>query len=96
MDIGEKLTVLENLICNFATTQFELNEVPPTQARLVMGCVYNRFQEHCLNSVLMGRVTIQQAGGAAGEQEHTGTVEDLKRDFEKTGFHPNGGKEDNA
>ena len=86
---------MENLICNFATTQFELNEVPPTQARLVMSCVYSRFQELCLNSVLMGRVTIQQAE-AAREQEHTGTVEDLKRDFEKTGFHPNTGKEDDA
>lgn len=96
MDIGEKLIVLENLIYNFATTQFALNEATPTQAKIVLEGVYSKFQEQCLNHILMSRVTLQQAGEAAKGVERTGTVEDLMEDFSKAGFTPapDAGKEE--
>lgn len=94
MDTGEKMTVLENLIYQYACTQFELNQIPPSEARIVMKCVYSRFQELSLNNDLMSRVSIQQAGAPSKEVKRTGTPEELMEDFKKTGFYPAGKEPD--
>lgn len=91
MDIGEKFTALENLIYQYACTQFELNNIPPTQALVVMKCVNSRFQEIALNTDLMNRISIQQAETLNKDEKHTGTAEDLIKAFNETGFHPDGG-----
>ena len=91
MDIGEKFTALENIIYHYACTQFELNQIPPSEARIVMKCVYSRFQELYLNNDLMNRISVQQAGAPSKEVKRTGTPEELMEDFKKTGFHPDGG-----
>lgn len=92
MDTGEKFTVLENIIYQYACTQFELNQIAPSEARIVMKCVYSRFQELCLNNDLMNRVSIQQAGAPSKEVKKTGTPEELMEDFKKTGFTPDTGE----
>lgn len=93
MDIGEKFTALENLIYQYACTQFELNKIPPTQALVIMKCVNSRFQEIALNTDLMNRISIQQTDANLNKGEkRTGTAEELMEDFKKTGFTPDTGE----
>lgn len=92
MDIGEKFTALENIIYQYACTQFELNQIPPSEARIVMKCVYSRFQELCLNNDLMSRVSIQQAQDTGGSVKRSGTTEEFMDALKKTGFHPETGE----
>lgn len=93
MDIGEKFTALENIIFQYACTQFDLNQIPPSEARIVMKCVYSRFQELCLNSDLMNRVSIQQPQGISKSVPQSGTTEELKERFNAHNRNQNSGEE---
>jgi len=93
MDIGEKFTALENIIFQYACTQFDLNKIPVSEARIVMKCVYSRFQELCLNADLMNRVSIQQPQGTKISVQQSGTTEELKERFNAHNRPHNPGEE---
>ena len=92
MDIGEKFTALENMIYNYACTQFDLNQIPPSQARIIMKCVYSRVQERCIDNDVMTHVSIQQVDNGPQTTEKSGTIEDFMKDYEKAGFTPDTGE----
>lgn len=93
MELGEKMLVIENLIYQFASTQFQLNGIDPIQAHFVMECVCSKFQKTCLNTILMERVSIQETGNPSADTKHTGTPEELSETLKTTGFTPSGGGE---
>lgn len=45
MDLGEKMTVLENQIYNAAVAMLQQAEIPSTIGRVIMDGVYRRFVE---------------------------------------------------
>lgn len=78
MENGEKLIALENLIYQDAYNRFLFNGVSPTEAMIVMKNVYGTFQETCLNTMLMNRVTVNE-GVETHDSEKT-TIEDEEND----------------
>lgn len=88
MNTGEKFIALENIIYQYACTQFNLNQIPPSEARVVMKCVYSRFQELCLDNDLMSRISIQQPQNTGDSVKQTGTTEEFIEALNKSGFHP--------
>jgi len=92
MNIGEKFTALENMIYNYACTQFNLNQIPPCEARIVMKCVYSRVLEHSIDSDVMTRVSIQQVDSSPKIVEKSGTLEDFVKDNKRAGFTPDKGE----
>ena len=101
MDFGEQLTALENHIYMFATTQFEINNIPPTMGRLIMESVYSKFQDQAIAQMIANQVSVE-GGEKAQTEKKMGSVIDLMKDFYNTGFHPdneegeNGGTEDSS
>lgn len=86
MNIGEKIIIIEELIYRFANTQFQLNNIDPTNAHIIMECVNARFEKTCLNNLLMERVSIQETGSPPDIEKTTGTPEELFEAFKNTGF----------
>lgn len=82
MQNGEKLIAIESIIFQFAQNQFAANDVSPLEARLIMEAVDGKFQKIGLEAVIMGMVSVDQEPKIPAE-EHTGTVEDLKRALDK-------------
>jgi len=96
MQNGEKLIALESIIFQFAQGQFAANNVSPLEARLIMEAVDGKFQKIGLESVLMGMIQIAgpNEGMAVETEKHTGTADDLKDAFKKTGLVPDTKKGD--
>ncbi len=82
MEKHEKLIALEHIIYKFADNQLRANDVSPAEAVLIMEAISGKMQRRCLESVIMGMVSIDQDVENQAE-EHTGTVEDLKRALDK-------------
>ena len=91
MNIGEKFTALENMIYNYACTQFNLNQIPPSEARIIMKCVYGRVLEHSIDSDVMTRVSIQQVDNSPKIVEKSGTLDELMKDNKRAVFTPDKG-----
>lgn len=96
MQNGEKLIALESIIFQFAQGQFAANNVSPLEARLIMEAVDGKFQKIGLESVLMGMIQIAGPNESMTVEtgNHTGTADELKDAFKKTGFVPDTKKED--
>ena len=94
MQNGEKLIAIESIIFQFVQGQFAANGIQPLEARLIMEAVDGKFQKIGLESVLMGMIQIAgpNEGMAMEREKHTGTAEELKEAFNKTGFAPDGQK----
>lgn len=94
MQNGEKLIAVESIIFQFAQSQFAANNISPLEARLIMEAVDGKFQKISLETVLMGMVQMVDPNEQQPprDEAHTGTVEDLKEAFSKTGFVPDEGK----
>lgn len=89
MDIGEMLIALENHIYMFAKGQFEINRIPPTTARIIMECVYSKFQEQAIAQMIANQTVVE--GEKLEKQEtikKTGEIIDFMKDFYNTGFEP--------
>lgn len=56
MDADEKNIALESIITEYAIKQMNLNDVSPIDAYFIMKGVFGRFQEICMNSIIMSRV----------------------------------------
>ena len=82
MENNEKLIAIENIIYGFIQTQFAANDITPAEAAILIEAICGKVQRHCLDSIIMGMVSIDQGEENRGE-DHTGTVEDLKRALDK-------------
>ena len=90
MQNGEKLNAVESIIFQFAQSQFRANNIEPLEARLIMEAVEGKFQRISLESMLMGMVQMVEPNEQKGQnnEKHSGTPQELKKAFEKTGFVP--------
>ena len=80
--MDEKLIALKHIIFNFAQNQFTANETTPIEAAFIMEAIAGQFQKICLESVIMGMVSVNQEQKIPVE-EHMETAEDLKRALDK-------------
>lgn len=90
MNIGEQLTALENHIYLFAKTQFEVNDIPPTVGKMIMECVYSKFQEQAIAQMIANQTIVEKPENPITETK-TGSVIELMKEF-----YGAGKKEDNV
>lgn len=82
--LGEKLTFWEEVIYSDTMKMLSENGVPTTLQRIVMEGVYSRFQAN-----VIAEISINNALKEKKVEEKTGTVEELKEDYKKTGVLKN-------
>ena len=61
MDLGEQITALETHIFAFAKKQFEINNVPPTLARIIIEAVYSKFQEKAIEQMIVNQIKVEDS-----------------------------------
>lgn len=76
MTLGEKLTALECVICDFASSKLNEAHLDPALAEIVMGGAYRRFQENAYHDALL-HMAVASAPHSPRVEEHEGTIEDL-------------------
>lgn len=90
MDLGEKMTALENQIYNEAVATLQQAEIPSTVGRVIMDGVYRRFVESAYY-VALQRAELLEQELIARQQ-----VDKNKAPETATEAADNAGEEDNA
>ena len=84
MQNGEKLTILENIVYEFAHTRLMSSGLDETLANVVMGNVYRRFQESAYQLSLINQ--LKESAPSPKIEKREGTVEDLMEDLKKNTY----------
>lgn len=67
----ERITALESLIYAYCRRQFQVNDVPPDEARIVMECVLSKFRWNCIDAATLGKMLGDQQGKSGKEMPNT-------------------------
>lgn len=95
MDFGEQLIALENHIYLFAKMQFEANHIPPTLGKMIMECVYSKFQDQAIAQMIANQTTVEDEKLEKPKvDKKTGEIIDLMKDIYNSGFKPDKENED--
>lgn len=102
MDMGELLTALENHIFQFASKQFDINDIPVTLQRMIMEAVYSNFQSQAIEQMIMNQIKVEgedptDKNVKQSEESMQETVDALNKFYGKTEPDEegvNGGTED--
>ena len=76
MEEKEKIIALKHIIFSFAQNQFAANGITSAEAAIIMEAITGQFQKACLESVIMGMVTVSDPG-SNDEQDCVRTAEDM-------------------